>query len=108
MKKIYLVLLIAISLSACKKDALKVDAEKTYIEQGVSSGTLGFGGVILKLMPDGKADILVGGDAWYRTTYKIKGDKLILIGDTQNDEFKIISDTELRYQNNRVLKLDEK
>lgn len=107
MKKIYLVLLIAISLSACKKDILKVETEKTYVEEGVSAGTLGFGGIILKLMPDGKADILVGGDVFYRTTYKIKGNKLIVEGE-QNDEFKIISDTELRYQNNRVLKLDQK
>jgi hypothetical protein len=107
MKKIYLVLLIAIGLSACKKDALKVEIEKTYVEQGVSSGTLGFAGIILKLMPDGNADILVGGDTYYRTTYKIKGDKILIEGD-QSEEFKIISSTELRYQNNRVLKLDEK
>lgn len=107
MKKIYLILLLAISLSACKKDALKVESDKTYVEQGVSSGSgsLGFGGVILKLMPDGNADILVGGDAFSRTTYKIKGDKLT-IGD--NEEFKIISETELRYQNTRVLKLEVK
>lgn len=107
MKKIYLVLLVAVFLSACEKDALKVETEKTYVEQGVSSGTLGFGGVILTLMPNGSSDILLGGDVSYRSTYKIKGDKLIVSGEGINEEFKIVSETELRYKNDRVLKLYE-
>lgn len=81
--------------------------EKTYVEEGVTGGSLGFGGIILTLMPDGNADFLNGGDIVTRTTYSISGNKVTLSVNNEKFKFKIISNTELRYDS-RVLKLNAK
>ncbi len=95
------------SLQACK-DALEVNVEKTFMEQGKTSSEIGFGGIILTLYPGGRADILYGGDIVYRGTYKIKGSKLEVKEEGNVTKFKVISDTELRYENNRILKLQNR
>lgn len=103
-KYLSLIMLVAMFvISSCKK--LEVNVEKTYIEEGAKASSLGFGGIILTLMPDGKADFLNGGDVVERTTYTINGNKVVL-GNSQQSKFKVISDTELRYEDDRILKLD--
>lgn len=93
----------AFSFQACKKALVNV--EKRFVEQGKTSSEIGFGGIILTLYPNGNADILYGGDMGFRGTYKIKESKLEVKEGNKTTKFKIISDTELRYENNRVLKL---
>ncbi len=110
MKKLVVLTLLSLFtflFQACK-DALEVDVEKTFVEQGKASSDIGFGGIILTLYPDGKAGILYGGDIVYRGTYKIKGNKLEVKEEANVTKFKIISDTELRYEENRILKLQNR
>jgi hypothetical protein len=98
MRKILTLLALAITLlfTACKKDQLKVDEEKSYFEANhVSAGPYD-GGWQLTLKPDGVADIAPGGDIIYRGTYKINGSKIKVKSETGAFEFKIISDTELK------------
>lgn len=105
-----ILLLMALCFGACKKDALKVDTEKTYVQPRTSPATsLEDGGFWLTLKPGGKADILPGGDIVWRATYDISGTKItVKIAETdQKFKFTIISDDELRGPYGEVLKLTQ-
>jgi hypothetical protein len=104
----FCLLVIILSMGACKKDALVVDTEKRYNQVNIEKPVdlLG-GGVMLVLKPDGIADINPGGDIIWNGTYKISGNK-ISVKATQIDtkfNFTIISNEELRGSNGEVLKL---
>jgi len=94
-------------LHACK-DTLEINADKVYVEQGATSGEIGFGGIMLTLYPDGAAGILYGGDIIYRGKFYVKGNILQVEEGKTLTKFKIISNTELRYENNRILKLQNR
>lgn len=99
-------LLFVFSFQSCK-DALDINEKKTFVEQGKTGGELGFGGFIVELYPSGEAGILYAGDVFYRGTYKISGKKLTIKEGSKTTEFKIVSETELRYENTRVLKISQ-
>jgi hypothetical protein len=61
--------------------------------------------MVLTLQPDGNADFLNSGDIINSGTYHFKGGKLILTVNKKEFKFDIVSDTELRYEHTRVLKL---
>ena len=94
-------------LHACK-DTLEINADKAYVEQGKISSEIGFGGIKLTLYPDGAAGILYGGDIFYQGKFNVKGNILQVEEGKTLTKFKIISNTELRYENNRILKLQSR
>jgi len=103
-----LMLIMLISLSACKKDALKVDTEKRYVEKTSAPPTdLAGGAMNLVLKPGGVADLNPGGDIVYRGTYDISGKKItVKIPDLDMKyRFTIISDQELQAEDGEKLKL---
>jgi hypothetical protein len=66
-----------------------------------------FGGWSLTLYPNNIADINPGGDIIYRGTYKISSSSLKVITDTDSYKFKIISSTDIKYdQADLVLRLN--
>ena len=109
MKKIYLLLILIVSLNACKKDALIVDEEKSYFQINAPAqvdpiiGTA----IDLTLKPDGTGDLLPTGDIVYQAKYKIRGDKIIVDVADLNKTFRftIVSDTELHGEKGEILKL---
>ena len=111
MKNIYLFVVLFISINlfnSCKKDQLNIDREKTYvqIEPKVQVSDPNFGGWSLTLYPNNVADINPGGDIVYRGTYKINGSSLKVKTDNDSYKFKIISTTDIRYDEyNMVLRL---
>lgn len=112
MKKYLFVLLalFAITLNACKKDALNVKQEKTFVQVGATGSNLGFGGVILTLLPDGKADLMLGGDIVWRGTYSISGKniKVVIDGETKLYRFTIVSENEIKYnETGAILRLSQ-
>ena len=100
--------IILLTISSCKKDALEINTDQTYVEQGVTAGDIGFGGIILTLMPDGKADLLPGGDIMERGTYKISGKNITVTIQDKEFKFDVVSQSELCYNKNRVLKLENR
>ena len=62
------------------------------------------GGWALTLKPDGTADILPGGDIYYRGTYKISGDNIKVKTDQGAGpfDFEIISETEIKEKQSGV------
>ncbi|WP_316783572.1 hypothetical protein [Pedobacter frigiditerrae] len=98
--------LLILTVSSCKKE-LEINVKKTYVEKGAMATTLGFSGVMLTLMPDGKADVLFGGDMMMRYNYTIKGKTILLTGDNGSIKVKVISETQLLYENDRILILSE-
>lgn len=113
MKKIYLMLFILLSLGACKKDALAVDEEKSYLQTNASATTdpMFPAPIRLTLKPNGIASIAPSGsDIVYSATYKMNGDKItVTVNDFENMKFKftVISDLELHGENGEILKLDK-
>ena len=108
--KIYIIVLcclFVLAISSCKKE-LEINVYKTFVEEGKSGGSLGFGGVILELYPDGKASILYAGDIFYSGTYNISGNRLVMIEGNKRNEFIIISESELMYEDNKKLVLQKK
>ncbi len=96
-------------LNSCKKDQLNIDREKNYvqIEPKVQVSNPYFGGWYITLYPDGVADINPGGDIVYRGTYKISGSSLKVKTDYNSYKFKIISTTDIRFDEyNIVLRLN--
>lgn len=109
-KNVLLMLIMLISLSACKKDALKVDTEKRYVQKSNAPATdLAGGGMTLVLKPDGVADFVPGGDIAYRGTYDISGKKItVKIPDLDKKyRFTIISDQELEAEDGEKLNLTQ-
>jgi hypothetical protein len=101
-KKYFLIGYFCISIftlvTGCKKDQLTVKEEKVYAEAGHISDNAYDGGWRLTLKPDGVAEVLPGGDVYYRGTYKINGSK-IKVKTEQNSgsyTFNIISETEIK------------
>ncbi|RZJ19335.1 MAG: hypothetical protein EON51_16970 [Acinetobacter sp.] len=94
--------LIVLTFSSCKKE-LDISVKKTYVEKGGKASDLGFGGVMLTLMPDGKAGLLLAGDVFVRYTYTIKDDTITLKEGDNTVKFKIISETQLLYEKDRIL-----
>ncbi|MBS7565801.1 hypothetical protein KHS38_15445 [Mucilaginibacter sp. Bleaf8] len=101
-------LVLVLLLSACKKDALKVDEEKHYEQVNASPSTDPIIGsaISLTLKPDGVGDIVPGGDIRWNATYKISGKKLtVAVKDIDHKfEFTIISDDEIHGENGEILK----
>jgi hypothetical protein len=92
-----ILLMLGLFFSACKKDQLNVDVEKTYVDKShKGSGTFYDNPFTLKLSPGHIADILPSGDIMNRGSYKINGDKIKVKSEIGNFEFKIISPTELK------------
>lgn len=107
MKKNILIICFFIALvgSSCKK-VLDINVDQTFVEVGAKpAGNLGFSGIILTLMPGGKADFLNSGDIMERGTYKINGKNLIIKIDNKEYKFKVVSTSELKYGNDRTLTL---
>jgi hypothetical protein len=102
-----LTLFLTIGFTSCKKELI-IDVDKTYVEEGATAGSLGFGGIILTLMPGDKADFLNSGDVVERGAYTINGSNVVLKINSREYKFKVISETELRYDKTRVLKLDQR
>lgn len=91
-------LIIAIFLlSSCKKDQLTVDQEKIFSQTDFKASTNPYdSGWQLTLKPDGVADILPGGDIWWRGTYKISGSLITVKADNVTYKFEILSKTEIK------------
>lgn len=81
---------------SCEKEP-DIVVEKTYIQKETVGGNLGYGGLYLKLMPDGKADFLFAGDIMERGTYTVKGKKITLKGANGTHVFRIMSEKILIY-----------
>jgi len=82
----------------CKKDQLVVNEEKEYSQIDHVPSNAYDGGWGLTLQPDGVADVIPGGDIYYRGTYKING-ATIKVETPQNSgsyTFKIISESEIK------------
>jgi hypothetical protein len=93
-----LIISLTFSLSGCKKDQLTVK-DVTYFQQIGHVATNAYdGGWGLTLHPDGRADLLPGGDVSYRGSYDIKGSRIKVKTEqnTQTYTFEVISDTEIR------------
>ncbi|WP_443938630.1 hypothetical protein [Pedobacter sp. MW01-1-1] len=108
MKTIYLLLLI-VSLSSCKKITID-DEEKTFLYDAPVSNEnpIMWGGMYVTLKPGGRAGLLLGGDVIYDGTYTIKnGEVKVTIG-KEIHSFKILSQTEIKYQTGHILKLVQK
>ncbi len=91
-------LLIIITSVGCKKELLIVNETKTFQEIDHVSKHRFDNGWSLTLKPDGTADILPGGDIYYRGAYKISGNN-IKVTTEQNAgpfEFEIISAAEIK------------
>jgi len=102
------VLIAVLGLAACKKDALKVDTEKYYVQASSAPVTdlLG-GGMSLTLKPNGTADINPGGDIVWSGTYNISGKKITVKVPDINIKynFTIVSNDEIHGENGQILKL---
>ena len=84
-------------LSSCKKDQLVVDQEKVFLQTDFKASTNPYdSGWQLTLKPDGVADILPGGDIWWRGTYKISGSLITVKADNVTYKFEILSKTEIK------------
>lgn len=108
LKNALLMLFMLISLVACKKDAIKIDSEKRYVQQTDAPVTdLAGGPMSLTLKPGGVADLNPGGDIVYRGTYDISGKKItVKIPDLDTKfKFTIISEKELESESGEKLKL---
>lgn len=110
-KLIICTLLLTICFTACKKDALKVNEEKRYIQtnaQPPSDPILGTA-VHLTLKPNGRADILPGGDIMWAGDYDVSGRKLTVNVAELNTKFRftIINKEELHGENGEILKLQK-
>lgn len=82
-------------VSCEKKNDILV--EQTYIQKGTVGSNLGYGGMYLKLMPDGNADFLFAGDIMERGTYTVKGKKITMKVANGTHVFRIISDKIIVY-----------
>ncbi|MDQ8051409.1 MAG: hypothetical protein REI78_00205 [Pedobacter sp.] len=109
MKKILsaICILLLLAFTACKKGA-NPDYEQTFVQEGAVWSPLGFGGMKLRLMAEGKADLLLAGDVYYRGTYSTMGNKIIVKIDQQKYEFEILSHDQLRYDKTIILNLELK
>jgi hypothetical protein len=110
MKKFtFLILGIVSCLMACKKDALKIKEDKEYIQINAREPVSAYenSAIYLTLKPNGKADVLPGGDIVYRASYKIKGKKIkVEIADISlRLTFTIVSPSELHGEHGEVLML---
>lgn len=94
--------LIILTFSSCKKE-LEINVAKRYVEKGAVATSLGFSGVMLTLMPDGKADVLFGGDMMMRYNYTINGKTILLQDNNSSFKVEIISETQLLYEKDRIL-----
>lgn len=104
-------LLTVFCFTACKKDALKVNEEKHYVQtnaQTPSDPLLGTA-TDLTLKPNGRANILPGGDIVWTGDYDISGRKLTVTVAELNTKFlfTIISEEELHGEHGEVLKLQK-
>ena len=109
MKKIYLLLILVVSLNACKKDALIVDEEKSYFQINAPAPVDPMLGTAIYLTskPDGTGGFLLNGDIISQAKYKVRGNKIIVDVADLNKTFRftIISDTELHGEKSEILKL---
>lgn len=108
MKKSYLSLFVVVYLWGCKKDALKVDEEKEYVQvRSAPALDLVSGGIDLTLKPNGFASICPGGDIVWSATYDISGKKITIKAKETNTtyRFTIISKDEIHGSNGEVLKI---
>jgi hypothetical protein len=93
-----LLFLFILTTVGCKKDQLRVDQEKEYVEVSHQPTNPYDGGWNLILQPNGTADVIPTGDIIYRGTYKING-STIKVKTEQNSgsyAFEIISETEIK------------
>ncbi|SFT75651.1 hypothetical protein SAMN04489724_2048 [Algoriphagus locisalis] len=102
MKNLLLLPLLGIIFFSCEKlDEPDLLGTYTYIPEGCDPGAnpeLGCAST-LTLSPDGVADILPSGDIMYRTTFKVRGEKIIV---AKADE--VIDQYVFRYVDNSTLK----
>ena len=91
-------LLFIITTVGCKKEVLMVKESKTFQEMDHVSKRRFDNGWSLTLKPDGTADILPGGDIYYRGTYIISGNNIKVKTDQGAGpfDFEIISKTEIK------------
>jgi hypothetical protein len=103
------ILLLTLAMG-CKKDAITVEANKTFREINVPPPTdpMFSNAMVVLLSPGGNAGISFGGDAIYPATYTISGKNLKIIdtGFEKTYKLKIISNTELNYEG-RILRLED-
>ena len=91
-----IVSILMLFMVSCEKEP-DIVVEKTYVQKGTVGGNLGYGGLYLKLMPDGKAEFLFAGDIMERGTYTVKGKKITLDGASGTHVFRIMSDKIIVY-----------
>ncbi|RAI95221.1 hypothetical protein [Algoriphagus yeomjeoni] len=102
MKNSLLIAVIAVIFFSCEKiDEPEILGTYTYIPEGCDpEANPEFGcASTLTLSPDGVADILPSGDIIFRTTFKIRGEKIIV---AKADE--VIDQFVFRYIDNSTLK----
>ena len=108
MRNLFCLLIVMLSFGACKKDALEVKQDKTYVQVKDAPPTdLAGGGVDLTLKPDGTAIINPGGDIVWYGTYDISGNKItVKVQQTESKyKFTIVSNEEIHGEHGEVLKL---
>ena len=109
MRKNYLLLILCVSLNACKKDALIVDEEKSYFQingPAPVDPTMGTSTYLI-LKPDGTAGFFPNGDIISLAKDKVRGNKIIVDVADLNKTFRftIVSNTELHGEKGEILKL---
>ncbi|MDN3588686.1 hypothetical protein QWY86_18535 [Pedobacter aquatilis] len=91
-------IVIILLMNSCKKEQLKIDQEKKFSQVDFKfDPTFPYdGGWGLTLKPNGVADIIPGGDIYYRGNYKISGKNLTVTTDHTTFKFDILSETEIK------------
>jgi hypothetical protein len=94
--RIFALLVLLITFSACKKDVFKVKTEMHYKEQVVAPEGGSGGGMALTLKPNNSAILIEGGDQVALGGYKIQGKILIVKVDNVKEYiFTIVSEQEI-------------
>ncbi|RZK24583.1 MAG: hypothetical protein EOO43_07400 [Flavobacterium sp.] len=105
---IVILMILSLTFSACKKDAISVKSEKVYSENlPALPGGWGSLSMSLTLRPDGTATLIEEGDMASEGKYKIKGQQLIFKTGSYPDDWKftIISEQEIHSPSGKKLRL---
>jgi hypothetical protein len=101
----FLLFLLILTSSSCKKDQLEVNEKKEYRQVGHVPMDAYDGGWALTLQPGGVAEVNPGGDIRYGGTYKINGPKIKVKTEQNSDfyTFEIISEREIREESTSLI-----
>ncbi|NEU09199.1 hypothetical protein GZH53_12805 [Flavihumibacter sp. R14] len=102
---LFIGVLLATFTIGCKKDRLKVDRIKEYIDMKHVPAHFLDGPMHLILRPDGTASFNPRGDVMSPSSYNISGSTIKVHGQQITDviEFRIISETEIKHKTSGII-----